>query len=217
MVTILVAIFTALLVLVTVLPWVPWPHGILRVCEFPRVQIAALAGILLIITVLVGPGGAPELTLVGLQFAVMGVQAANCFRFTSLYPVQSLDHDGSAEDSSVLRILSANIKMSNRRFGALVDLVRERRPDIAIVMDVDEAWLEALRPLKREMPHTVEWPSDNTYGIAILSRLPLIAPELRFLVLDTVPSPLCRASRAARALRGYDWTRRGARPCSRRG
>jgi len=185
---VLLAILTALLVFATVLPWVPWPHGIVRVCEFPRVQIAALAGILLILTVLVGPDGSPELTLVGLQVAVMGIQAANCFRFTSLHPVQSLDHDGSAEDPSVLRILSANIKMSNRRFGALVDLVRERRPDIAIVMEVDEAWLEALQPLKEEMPYAVEWPRDNTYGMALLSRLPLVRPELRFLVLDTVPS-----------------------------
>lgn len=184
----LLSTFTALLVLATILPWVPWPHGIVRVCDFPRVQIAALAGILLVITVLVGPGGVPELTLVALQFAVMAVQAMNCVRFTWLHPVQSLDHDGGAEDPSVLRILSANVKMSNRRFGALVELVRERRPDIAIVMEVDQAWVEALRPLKEEMPYAIEWPRDNTYGMALLSRLPLIEPQLRFLVLDTVPS-----------------------------
>jgi endonuclease/exonuclease/phosphatase (EEP) superfamily protein YafD len=185
---VLIATFTALLVLATILPWVPWPHGIVRVCDFPRVQIAALAAILILVTVLVGPGGTPELVLVGLQFAVVLVQAANCVRFTPLHPVQSLGHEGSAEDPSVLRILSANVKMSNRRFGALVELIRERRPDIAIVMEVDEAWLEALRPLKAEMPYGIEWPCDNTYGMALLSRLPLIEPELRFLVLDTVPS-----------------------------
>jgi endonuclease/exonuclease/phosphatase (EEP) superfamily protein YafD len=184
----LLSTFTALLVLATILPWVPWPHGIVRVCDFPRVQIAALAGILLIVTVLVGPGGVPEIILVALQFAVMGVQAMNCVRFTWLHPVQSLDHDGGAEDLSVLRILSANIKMSNRRFAALLELIRERRPDVAIVMEVDEAWVEALQPLKEDMPYAIEWPRDNTYGMALLSRLPLIEPELRFLVLETVPS-----------------------------
>jgi endonuclease/exonuclease/phosphatase (EEP) superfamily protein YafD len=42
--------------------------------------------------------------------------------------------------------------------------------------------------LKATYPHVVESPIDNTYGMILYSRLPLIDPQLRFLVKDEIPS-----------------------------
>jgi endonuclease/exonuclease/phosphatase (EEP) superfamily protein YafD len=38
------------------------------------------------------------------------------------------------------------------------------------------------------MPFVIEQPQDNAYGMTVYSRLPLIAAEVRFLVMDEVPS-----------------------------
>jgi endonuclease/exonuclease/phosphatase (EEP) superfamily protein YafD len=186
--TVLIAALTAVLVLATVMPWVPWPHGVVRICDFPRLQIAGLAVGLVPITLLFGPSNFVGGGLVLLQVAVVVVQTIHCVRFTPLHPVQSLDHEGDAGGPNVIRILSTNVKMSNRRFAAVIDLISERQPDIAIVMEIDDSWSEALRPLKKEMPYTVEWPNNNAYGMLLLSKLPLVDPELRFLILDNVPS-----------------------------
>lgn len=184
----LITFLTGILAAATALPFVPWPHGLVRVCDFPRLQIAALALPLAAATLLLGGGGTWPAILLAAQAAIVAVQLANCVRFTPLHRVQSLDHDGPADGPDVLCILSANVKMSNRRYDELVALARQRKPDILIVMEIDAGWMEALAPLREEMPHTVEWPSDNSYGMALFSRLPLADPELRFLVVDQVPS-----------------------------
>jgi endonuclease/exonuclease/phosphatase (EEP) superfamily protein YafD len=105
-----------------------------------------------------------------------------------LHRVQSLRHEGDGDGGRGICILSVNVKMSNRRFGAVVDLIRDADPDIAIVIEADDAWARALAPLKSRLPYAVEWPCDNSYGMVLLSRLPLIEPELRFLVFERVPS-----------------------------
>lgn len=184
----LIAVVTALLVAATILPWVPWPHGLIRTCDFPRLQIACLAAALMPVTLLLGSAGAAGATLLLMQGAVIVVQAAHCLPFTPLRPVQSPAHLGEIDHARVIRILSTNVKMSNRRFTALIELVRERQPDVLIVMECDDAWVEALQPLKDSWPHALEWPSDNTYGMMLLSKLPLVDPELRFVVLEDVPS-----------------------------
>jgi endonuclease/exonuclease/phosphatase (EEP) superfamily protein YafD len=42
--------------------------------------------------------------------------------------------------------------------------------------------------LKTTCPHVVECPLENSYGMILYSRLPLIDPEIRFLVKEEIPS-----------------------------
>ncbi len=135
-----------------------------------------------------GQNGQLEIWAVAVQLGVVAIQVMNCWHFTRLHSVQSLDHTGDNNRENFVRVLSANVKMSNRRFGALLDLVRDTDPDIVIAMEIDDGWLEAIRPLKREMSHSIEWPCSNSFGIAVLSKLPLIDSQLRFLVFENVPS-----------------------------
>jgi len=187
-VTTAITAVTALLATGTLLPFLPWAHGLLRTCDFPRIQIASIAAILIPITLLLYPRQSWGIVLIVVQGAIVVLQALHCWRFTPFHSVQSLDHKGDLGEKNSIRVLSANVKMSNRRFEALVDLVTETRPDILVAMEVDLAWLEGLQPLRKEWIHSVDWPSDNTYGMVILSKLPLVEPELRFLVFDVVPS-----------------------------
>ena len=45
-----------------------------------------------------------------------------------------------------------------------------------------------MRVLKRQYPHAVQRPLDNTYGILLYSRLPLVQAKVEFLVEEDVPS-----------------------------
>lgn len=183
----IIGTITMLLALATVLPLVSWPSGIVRVCEFPRVQIASAA--FLVIVAAWGLDGIGEHALAtAVLLAVIAAQAVACRMYTPVYPVQSVQLRGPVDPANTIRIFSANVKMSNRRFATTVELARRVSPDVAIFMEVDDAWVTALEPLRSELPHAVSWPSDNAYGILVLSKLPLIDPEIRFLVFDNVPS-----------------------------
>ena len=140
--------------------------------------------------ILLGLDAAPvvqEMTLTVLA-AIVAVQGWAAFIYTPFHPVQSLKCDEPTDRRRTLRIFSANVKMSNRKYGKALEIAQEVDPDIAIFLEVDDAWTEALAPLRAEMPHVVARPQDNAYGMLLMSRLPLDNPEIKFLVFDTVPS-----------------------------
>ena len=182
----LIYVATAFLTVATILPWLPRSHGLIRACDFPRVQIASLAAILVPMNFL-WDLDAGAIAAVVAQLSIIFIQGFYCWRFTRLHRVEALDDSGSGSGNSV-SILSANVKLSNRRFDALVYLVDEYQPDILIAMEVDEQWSRALQPLRKQLAYDVQCPSDNSYGMVLLSRLELVEPEIRFLVFDTVPS-----------------------------
>jgi endonuclease/exonuclease/phosphatase (EEP) superfamily protein YafD len=186
-----VAVLTGIAAAMTLLPFIPLAHGLIRVCDFPRIQIATLALLLSVVSFALLPAGVFTWALIAVQLSTAAVQGTICARFTSVWRVQSLPHKGDPKSPSVVRILAANVKMSNRDYPALLQLAREHDPQILICMETDEAWLHALSPLKTRMTFSVEQPQSNAYGMALYSRLPLINPELRFLVLPEVPSIRC--------------------------
>jgi endonuclease/exonuclease/phosphatase (EEP) superfamily protein YafD len=184
----LVWILTCLLAVATVLPSVPCPSGIVRVCEFPRLQIAALAILLMLALLMFDAANTERGILWAVQGLIVLAQGRAAFMYTSFHPVQSVQNSEPSDPGRSLRIFSANVKLSNRSYGLTLDIAQKADPDIALFMEVDDAWIAALAPLTSGMPHSVACPRDDTYGMLLLSRFPLVNPETRYLVFDTVPS-----------------------------
>jgi endonuclease/exonuclease/phosphatase (EEP) superfamily protein YafD len=178
---------TALLAVATLIPLLPVAHGFVRVCDFPRLQIAAFALVLAAFTLWDVPPPSAWV-LLAVQAAVAMAQVLQCIRFTPLWRIQSLAFDGAPDDPSVVRIIAANVKMSNRAYDRLIRMVEENDPDIVILMEVDEAWIEGVARLRERLPVVVEQAQDNAYGMALYSRLELEDPEVRFTLIENVPS-----------------------------
>ncbi len=85
-------------------------------------------------------------------------------------------------------MLISNVQMENDKYSLWRDVVLACDPDVMIVAEIDEAWRSVLESLKESYPNQVLYPQDNWYGLAIISRLPMIKSELLFLVQDDVPS-----------------------------
>src|SRR5687768_11667172 len=189
MLEIVLGALTALVAVVTLMPFVPVPHGAVRVCDFPRQQTALLAAVLLVVTV-AAVGATPfGLAVRAVLLLVLAVQLVYILRFTPVWRVQSVAAaDGEANDHNTFSVLSSNVKMSNRDYDRTIALVRERRPDIAVFMETDAPWFEALSVLKDEYKFVVNRAQDNAYGMVLMSRLPLEEVEVRCLLTDGVPS-----------------------------
>ena len=82
-----------------------------------------------------------------------------------------------AADSTIekLRILSLNVHTTNREYRLVCDYVRQKRPEVALFFEVNDAWLKHLEQLQDDFPyHRVRPHPDNpTLGLAIYSHLPL--------------------------------------------
>lgn len=179
----------ACLALLTVLPVSRLPHGAIRVADFPRIQVLCLALAALVAAqfFLAGPA---LVTAAAILIGVVVAQGWHVLRFTPAWRSQSVRADPlqAGDEGRQISIMSSNVKKSNRDFGRLLDVVARTDPDIVILLEVDQDWLEGVAALRQAYTQAVEHPLDNGYGMAVYSRLPFFETELRELLVTGVPS-----------------------------
>tara|TARA_B100001540_G_scaffold303181_1_gene311521 strand:- start:2489 stop:3586 length:1098 start_codon:yes stop_codon:yes gene_type:complete len=182
---------TLVLLLCTALPLLRLSHWSVRALDFPRLQLAFLACLLLLaqwLTLDVSRGASWALLLVAA--GCLAWQLWWILPYTPLWRAEVRPAPGE-DHTRRLRILTANVLQSNRNAQALLDLVREYEPDVLVTMESDRWWQERLDQLQDSMPHSIKCPLDNLYGMHVYSRLPLAHTETAFLVEDDVPSMHC--------------------------
>jgi endonuclease/exonuclease/phosphatase (EEP) superfamily protein YafD len=85
----------------------------------------------------------------------------------------------SAANDSDIRLLNANVLVTNGHFEKLRKLISDIDPDIILMQEVTPAWLQSLDGLKTQYPYRVADARDDPFGIARLSKFPLEAPAVR--------------------------------------
>ncbi|MBA3639209.1 MAG: endonuclease/exonuclease/phosphatase family protein [Acidobacteria bacterium] len=75
---------------------------------------------------------------------------------------------------------------------ACVVLVSRGRWRTMLVAGLAFALVAQLEPLARERPYTVLQPQEDTWGMLLYSRFPLVQPQVRFLAAEDIPSITAR-------------------------
>ena len=168
------------------------PHWIFRLFDFPRLQIAvaALASALLYWRFFFD-GRAFEIALLAAVALTIAWQLFKIFPYTFFARKQAsaVDDPGSAAKSpNAFSLLVSNVLMENEEHQRIIDVIRQESPDIVLAVETDQKWTKALKVLESDYPHRVEQAQDNYYGMVLMSRLPLVKPEVRFLVQEDIPS-----------------------------
>lgn len=84
----------------------------------------------------------------------------------------------AASEAAALRVMALNISTSNAGYGQVVELIRERQPDLVFMSEVREDLLAVLREeLTASYPYLHAEPSRMTLGVAFLSRQPFVKVE----------------------------------------
>lgn len=179
-----------LIVFVTIWGWLPLDHWWVRGVEFPRIQIMIL-GIAAWLGMLIfwsdwqfGQW---------LLFIVLSISLAFQLRmvlpYTKLWKkeVQNAKNKPKGQ-AHQLKIMVSNVLTPNDETQKLVNLVKEKQPDILITLETDEKWEKALNQIEADYPYTVKVPLDNLYGMHLYSKLELIDPEVKYLIIDDIPS-----------------------------
>lgn len=172
----------------TVLPLFKGSQWWLRVFDFPRVQVAMLA------TFAASLGfacrsrlGKGDHVMLHAAEAAAAAQLLHVLKYTPAFPKQVI-RSRAERIGNALSILTANVRTRNRNVEPLLKAIKERGPDLVLLVEPDRWWLDQLKPLHDDYPFRVLRPLDNTYGMLLFSRLELIEPEVRFLVQEDVPS-----------------------------
>ncbi|ANU06413.1 endonuclease/exonuclease/phosphatase family protein [Paraurantiacibacter namhicola] len=95
--------------------------------------------------------------------------------YLAIAPAQiaSIGAPGAADDAC-FSAMSINVKQENRDFAPVLEQIRLADPDILLLMETDQRWLDALAPVLTAYPTLEEYPLDNAYGMAFATRLPFL-------------------------------------------
>ncbi len=166
------------------------PHWFIRGWDFPRVQIALLAGAAGVAYALFFDGGTGlDRLFLGATALCVLWQLYKIFPYTPLGPKRvKRSRGGESGKSSRFRLLISNVLQDNPAHDRFLSLVREAHPDLVVALEADERWGKGLEPLTSTHPHVVRQLQDNYYGMILFSRLPLLEQRVEFLVQDDIPS-----------------------------
>lgn len=180
--------FTAILVLVTLAPMLRISHWIVRSCDFPRLQIALIAAVILLAQlVMLDISVLLHAILMLLTVICLTIQLWWVVPYTPMFPTEvKLAHD--VAPGRTISVLTSNVLTPNRQAHKLIALVKHHQPDVLVTLESDQWWQDQLSSIEADYPYTVKCPLDNLYGMHVYSRLPMDDTSLCYLVEEDVPS-----------------------------
>lgn len=182
------ALATAFIVLVTLLPMSRHPHWLVRGLDFPRLQFAFIAVVLLLLQwSLLDLGESSSWLFIVPTMACLTWQLWWILPYTRLWRTE-VAAAATQDHPNEISIMTANVLTTNRNVDALIKLVQIHSPDILVTLESDQWWQEHLDVLGQTMPYSIKCPLDNLYGMHVYSLLPLTDSEISYLVEDDVPS-----------------------------
>jgi len=171
------------------LPLIPSTHWAIRVWDFPRLQLLALAVLSLLLLVAAAgwaDKGPFELLVAGLLIAAI---AFLIFRIAPYTPLSNVEVARATQDGEkTVRLLVANVRFSNHLYSEVSTFIRDSAADLVLLIEINHAWRDALEEIAAEFPHRLEEVREEGCGITLWSRHPLRGTEVRYIVSQTRPS-----------------------------
>ena len=175
---------------VTIWGWMPLDNWWVRVVEFPRIQIMVLGVVAWAAMILFYSDWQIGQWLLFLALSLtLAYQLRMVLPYTQLWKkeVQNATDDPKLAEHQI-KIMVSNVLTPNEQKQDLVNLVNDKNPDILIALETDKKWERALEQIEPDYPYTVKVPLDNLYGMHLYSKLELIDPEIKYLIIDDIPS-----------------------------
>lgn len=172
----------------TLVPFIRSDAWWVRIFDFPRIQIAAISTLILAGDLAFRKDTSLSGHIIHVVLTLCILYQAYKIRPYTVFARKQVERAKQPRNESTVSLLLANVKMDNRNSILLRQIITEADPDVILIVEADEWWQSELRRFATIHRFTVQQPQDNTYGMLLYSRLELVAPEVRFLIEDDVPS-----------------------------
>lgn len=182
--------------LLSVLPLSKSDHWFIRAWDFPRLQLLIFA-IILAISFAITYQGTNYLNLIIIACWIIGV-SLDVYRvlpYSPFWPKESVVSQNTKKDRSI-SIITVNVLQHNENPAPLLKLLNKYSPDIIFLLEVNQRWLRDLQSITKHYPYKLEKPLENTYGLALYSKLELEDAEVRELIEKDIPSTYAKVKLA---------------------
>lgn len=86
----------------------------------------------------------------------------------------------AAPGAAPLKLISYNVNTANMRHDDVLRFLETENADVIFLMEVNEAWMQGLRPLEARYPHRIVSTREDNFGIALYSKSPFEGGEQTF-------------------------------------
>lgn len=117
----------------------------------------------------------------------LGYQAWWIVPYTRIFPLE-VNAANNSDNQGRIKIITANVLMTNQNAQGLIALIHECQPDILVTLESDIWWQTQLDILEIDYPYTIKCPLDNLYGMHVYSRFPMMNTQIEYLVEPDKPS-----------------------------
>lgn len=184
---IILSVVVILLSLLSLIHDVPYWYS--KVLDFPRQQYLLLGMLCVLLFIWLNKKWNPAAILLSLGLiSSIGIHCTRILPYVigeKTVPRATLE---TVTEENVVGIMIANVLISNRKADDFLKIVNETAPDLLLVMEVNQWWVDELQALTQQYPYIMKYPADNAYGMALYSKLPLKNKEIKFLKKPDVPS-----------------------------
>ena len=92
------------------------------------------------------------------------------------------------QDEYMVRLLFINVDCKNTDYARLREFVQEVKPDVLMIQEATQGWVDALKILLDRFPYSITEPHPRGWGIALYSRIPLDKCEVIYSRVDRRPA-----------------------------
>lgn len=169
-----------------IFPVLPVDWWWVRIGDFPRLQLFIACSVALLMLV---PFRRRRGAWVAASFLLVsgGIQLYWIFPYLPVAP-QQVEAAVSNDPDAQLRILVANVLQSNDNSEPLLALIDQLTPDVVVLCEVNQKWMDRLAALEETFAFQLVYPLENQYGIALYSQLDVPRAEVRAMVKKSIPS-----------------------------
>lgn len=109
----------------------------------------------------------------------------NASQFLGLY---SNGRETAGDSPRKLRVMLVNVRTESNAFQKVLDYIRENAPDMVVLEEINQRWAGEMRALGDDYPYHITEPSEDNFGIALLSKHRLSFAKVLYLGTADVPS-----------------------------
>ncbi len=183
-------VLTGLLGLYTIFSFIPLSksdHWAIRVVDFPRLQMWGMGIIVFAVYLYLIRGKLRKIhLLLILPVIALVMDGYRIIPYTPLFPTEvKIQEPRKGEHFTVFTV---NVLQTNTSYKKLVELIKKTNPDVILLLEVDQKWMDEIKEIEKDYPFIMSKPISNTYGLAFYSKLKVKTAKINFLFDDDVPS-----------------------------
>ncbi|RXG32488.1 endonuclease/exonuclease/phosphatase family protein [Leeuwenhoekiella marinoflava] len=176
-------------IVLTLVPFVAADYWWIRVFDFPHMQLTIFTAIATLAYFMkFDIKWAKDYAFMAIMATCLTIQVLKIYPYTPVAPLEVLNASKNDKQSQ-FSVLVSNVLQKNKNHKLLLEEVKQKEPDILLLLETDTVWYNAVNTkLKNNYSFYKGTPISNTYGMLLYSKLPLINPEVHYLIDDSIPS-----------------------------